>query len=189
MGAGANVHAGIYLPTPLQNEVTVDFTTHDDACMNNSGNAASMTIAKGTTGVQCTSVGYVEAKVSGCKCLSAASLWTLGYNIENTPYSGSVQSQWYTPPEFNSIQLNNPGSTTVNTICAKGNDTYQKWHGTGTLYIIFSPITTAAIQHLPLMWYVTPEEKHHHIEELFGPLVDEHLFEASKPTCFKKDEE
>jgi len=138
MGAGADVTACIYLPT-VMSPMTFNFTPHKDACMDHGGIPASVVVKD--AGITSVSVGYVESKVSGFKCLSAPSYWTLAYNVDGSSYSGSVRTQWMCPPENNSITLDNPGTTTVNTAPARSTVTHQEWHGRGSLFIIFSPAT------------------------------------------------
>lgn len=175
MGAGANVTACIYFPTTPLHPLTFNFTTNEDACMNDGGTGGSLTVS--TAGISQFSVGYVEAKNSGCKCISAASLWTLAYDVPGYSYSGSVQSQWYTPPEFNSIQLNNAGTTTVNTVAAKNSATYQQWHGTGDLFIIFNPVAAALLSTLPILKFFSPREGQEKIDEIYSPFIDKHYFD------------
>jgi hypothetical protein len=182
MGALANVYAGIYLPTPLQQDISVEFTPESNECMNQTGNKAKMFIKKGDVGVQYVGIGTVERKHSGCKCLTSQAFWTLGYNVPDTPYSGSVRTQWNV---HEAIILIDPGGTTVNTVPAKGNSTHVTWEGRADIYILFSPITDAIMQHLHLMWWVTPPENHGLIQELYKPLVEDWQFEGAKPEWLK----
>ena len=187
MGAGANVIACIYMPTkPSGDGFTVDFTTNGDACMNDSGSPASVLVNQ--QGITQVAVGYVESKMSGCKCCTAESLWTLAYNAPNTPYSGSIQTRWYCPAAYNEISLlNGANGICVNTQAALTDAKSQQWHGTGTLYIIFNPVSTAMAQHLPMLWYMTPEENHHMVESIFQPLVGDDIIARSKPSCADSD--
>ena len=144
-GAGANVYACIYLPTapikPLVASVTAGGSgTH---CMNESGNNTTINVTQ--AGLNCSSVGYVEAKASSTKgdtCATDTSTGPLGYSSTGTSYSGSTQSQWSGAGTTNSVNLNNPspGTSVCNSqnLCAGQSATWNK--GTqGPLYFIFQP--------------------------------------------------
>lgn len=175
MGAGANVTGCIYLPTKPLHPLTFNFTPNSDACMNDGGSSASVTVSE--AGITSVSIGYVESKVSGCTCLSAASYWTLSYNVTGQPYSGSVKTQWCCPPEWNSITLDDPGTTGVNTSAAKTSATYQQWHGTGSLFIIFNPVAAALLTTLPILKFFSPQEHQQLIDQVHQPLIDGHFLD------------
>jgi hypothetical protein len=148
--------------------------------MNNGGNNASLTVSQ--AGVSFVSVGYVESKVSGCQCVSASSLWTLSYNVPGVGYSGSAQTQWYCPAEYNEISLNNaPSTVSINTLPALGTATSQQWHGTGTIYIVFQPIAQLLIPALSLVKHFTPDEGLAAVDDVFRPLVEAHYLERTNP--------
>lgn len=175
MGAAANVSACIYLPTKPLVPLTFSFVPSIGSCMTDGGQNATLTVS--TAGISTVSIGYVESKVSGCTCLSAASVWTLSYNVVGQPYSGSVSSNWNCPPEWNSMTLNNSGTTSVNTSAAKSSDVYQQWHGTGDLYIIFSPVADALLKTLPILKFFSAKEHQEAIDRIHSPLMDPHYIE------------
>jgi hypothetical protein len=146
-GAGANVYACIYLPTapiaPMVANVTAGGSgTH---CMNDTGNNTTINVT--SVGLNCSSVGYVEAKASSTKgdtCATDSSTWPLSYNISGTAYSGSTQSTWSGAGTRNSVELNNPSQNTsvcnAQSLCTGTSATWN--HGTqGPLYFVFQPLS------------------------------------------------
>lgn len=148
-GAGATVNACIYMPTTPSKAFTANVTAGGSGthCMNDTGQNTSIQITQ--SGLNCSSVGYVEAKASSTKgdtCATDSSTWPSGYSATGFPYSGATQSTWSGAGTRNSINLNDASAGTV--VCnspALCNSQSATWdHGTqGPLYIIFQPLYSA----------------------------------------------
>ena len=147
-GAGANVTACIYMPTTPAKSFSASVSAGGSGthCMNDSGNNTTISVTQ--AGLNCSGVGYVEAKASSTKgdtCATDSSTWPISYagNGAGASYTGSTQSTWSGAGTRNSIDLNNPSSGTVvcnaQALCNSQNATWN--HGTqGPIYIIFQPL-------------------------------------------------
>lgn len=142
-GAGANIHATIYMPTKPVSPIIFKFTPKKVQCMNHGGSPAQVKVER--AGLTEVSIGFVESIGSG-GCAFVESRWILSYtstyeNGDPAPYTGSTDSTWNAPATGNYIHLHNQSKDTY--VCqtkAYCTSTDQKWHGKGTLYIIFSPM-------------------------------------------------
>ncbi|WP_197517155.1 MULTISPECIES: hypothetical protein [Burkholderia] len=146
-GAGASVNACIYMPTAPSKPFTAKVTAGGSGthCMNDTGHDTTIQISQ--AGLNCSSVGYVEAKASSTKgdtCATDSSTWPLGYSTNGLPYTGATQSSWSGAGTRNSIKLSgsSPGTVVCNSpsLCASQSANWD--HGTqGPLYIIFQPLS------------------------------------------------
>lgn len=150
-GPGAIIYGCIYLPTAPISPLTVNFTTLGNHCMNSVGSNQQMIIKAdpASAGVNCVSVGYVEAQASttwGNTCGSDDSYWTLSYTASNSGYSGSALTDW--PKNFLgighnslSLQSSSPNTMVCSTPSLCGGATSITWDASsqGPLYIIFQP--------------------------------------------------
>lgn len=137
----ANVYACVYLPVPPTTKINFKFYPLSLQCMAQQGSEASMEVSK--EGISCTSLGPVELKGSGGGCWWKSSDWALSYTAENTPYSGSIQSEW---GKSYGIRFKDysPG-TSVNVSPTLGEATSIDWENEGPIYVIFSPTSGGAM--------------------------------------------
>ncbi|WP_148266089.1 hypothetical protein [Pseudovibrio sp. FO-BEG1] len=136
-GPGTVVHACVNLDVTPLNSINVSFTADEntDICMNDVGNDSSLTIDH--AGIECVSVGYVEAESS---CSGGAPVWSLSYHTDNYAQSGTTITSWSDDNSRNTIQLIDPSKGTH--ICpteANCEAESLSWDEgtTGPVYIIF----------------------------------------------------
>jgi hypothetical protein len=141
-GAGANVYGCVNLTTKPPKPLTVQLTAGGSGthCMNDVGSDTNFSAAN--QGLNCASVGYVESKASSTKgdlCATDESHWMMSYNIEDTSFSGSTNSNWHTGNSMSLYdQIKNTVVCNTEAIC---DSTSVSWDsGTqGPIYIIFQP--------------------------------------------------
>lgn len=149
-GAGANVQVCLNLQTPPAAPYTASVTpgnSSNSQCMNDYGNATTIKVS--AAGLNCASVGYIEAKASSSKgdtCATSSAHWPVAYSTPSGSGggdSGSARLNISTGIiRSNSASLSNQQASTY--ICySKGlcNATSINWpHGSvGNLYVIFTP--------------------------------------------------
>jgi hypothetical protein len=149
-GAGANVQVCLN----LQNQPVMPYTatvtpgnSSNSQCMNKYGNKALITVS--SVGLNCASVGYIEAKASssnGDTCGTSSSYWPVAYSTPSGAgggASGSAQLNIVTGIfSSNSASLSNQQASTQ--MCAAGalcSSTSVSWpHGhVVQLFVIFTP--------------------------------------------------
>lgn len=132
-GKGAVTYACVNLAVKPTSKVSFNFSPNIMKCMNNEG--ISETLVVEDAGVDCVSVGYVEAKGSNT-CAFRDSKWSLSYTTSGQAWNGSTQSIW----SIDGIALEGYSpKTSVNLSPAVSNATSTNWDGTGPIYIIFTP--------------------------------------------------
>jgi len=145
-GAGAEMIACIYENKAPPSPLTVEFQLNlpEDRCMNNRGHDAKIVIDR--QGLICTSVGYVEAKMSssgGDLCATDESHWGIYWQKADKTWKGQFNSIWRRGPDYDWFMLLFDESGNGNVfVCDKEEVCNKKsvsWSGTGKFYIVFTP--------------------------------------------------
>ena len=151
-GAGANTQVCLSLltnPSPAYTASVTPGNSNNSQCMNDRGQAATINVTN--AGLNCASVGYIEAKSSSTKgdvCATSSSYWQVSYSTPSGSggggASGSAQVNLSTSNTGGSNNASLTNQQTSTEMCASQgtcSGTSVSWPSgnAGQLYVIFTP--------------------------------------------------